>query len=51
MIPTLIEDLIGKLLDKKVHVEKRQFYYTTLLNIRKSVDEALSKYDKEKNFR
>jgi hypothetical protein len=51
MIPTLIEDLIQKLLDNKVHREKRQFYYTTLLNIKNATEAALEKYNKRKEDR
>lgn len=48
MIPTLIEDTIRNLLDKKVHIEKRQFYYLTLSNIRTAIEKAIAQYDKEK---
>lgn len=48
MIPTLIEDYIAKVLDKKVHLEKRQFYYSTLLNIKNAIDKTLEEYEREK---
>lgn len=48
MIPTLIEDLITKITDKKQHLEKRQFYYVTLSNIKNAVEKAIQSYEKEK---
>ncbi len=51
MLPAIIEDLIKNVTDKTRHVEKRQFYYLTLLNIQKSIGEAISKYETEKNIR
>lgn len=51
MLPAIIEDYIKNLTDRTRHIEKRQFYYLTLLNIQKSIEEAISKYEKEKNIR
>ena len=51
MIPAMIEDLINKVSDKKVHYEKRQFYYATLLDIKAAVDKAIQDYEKEKYFK
>lgn len=48
MIPTLIEDLISKITDKKQHIEKRQFYYVTLNNIKSAIEKAIVSYEKEK---
>lgn len=47
----MIEDLVSKILDKKVHHEKRQFYYVTLLNIKSAIDKAIQDYEKEKHFK
>lgn len=47
----MIEDLVSKVLDKKVHYEKRQFYYATLLNIKNAIDKAIQDYEKEKHFK
>lgn len=51
MLPIIIEDLIGKINDKSTHPEKRQFYFTTLTNIKTSVDKALKDYETERNFK
>lgn len=51
MIPVIIEDYIKKLNDKSTHVERRQFYYTSLINIKEAVEKSLKDYEKEKNFK
>jgi hypothetical protein len=51
MIPVLIEDYINKLTDKKIRIENRQFYYTSLLEIKKHVEKAITQYEVEKNKR
>lgn len=51
MLPVIIEDYIKKLNDKSTHIERRQFYYTSLLNIKKAVEKALKEYEREKNFK
>jgi hypothetical protein len=51
MLPVIIEDYIRYLNNKAVHVEKRQFYYTSLVNIRNAVNRAIEKYDEERNFK
>jgi len=51
MLPVIIEDYIRKLTDKNTHIETRQFYYTSLLNIKQAVEKALSEYEREKNFK
>lgn len=51
MIPAVIEDYIKNLTDKNTHIEKRQFYYSTLLKIQTEVGTAISKYEKEKSNR
>lgn len=51
MIPVIIEDYIRKLTDKKTHIDQRQFYYTSLMNIKDQVDKAIKDYEREKNFR
>lgn len=51
MLPVMIEDYINKLNDKSTHIERRQFYYTSLLNIKKAVEKALKEYEREKNFK
>jgi vacuolar-type H+-ATPase subunit I/STV1 len=48
MIPVIIEDYISKLKDSKTRIENRQFYYTSLLEIKKQVEKALSEYEEEK---
>lgn len=48
MIPVIIEDYINKLLDKSTRLESRQFYYTSLLEIKKQVEKAIQKYETEK---
>jgi hypothetical protein len=47
MLPVIIEDLIRKLTDTSVHKEQRQFYYSTLVMIRKQIDRAIAIYEKE----
>lgn len=51
MIPTMIEDLISKVTDKKVHTDKRQFYYATLVKIKEAISVAIVKYENEKHFK
>lgn len=51
MLPIIIEDMIKNLTNTQIHVDKRQFYYTTLLNIKGAVDKAIVKYENEKNFK
>jgi hypothetical protein len=51
MIPVIIQDYIDKLLNKSTHVEKRQFYYDTLLKIRDAINVAVLQYEKERKFR
>jgi len=51
MIPVIIQDYISKLTDKTTHVEKRQFYYDTLLKIRDSISVALVNYEQERKFK
>lgn len=48
MIPAIIEDYITKLTDKSIRVENRQFYYSSLLEIRKNVENAITNYEMEK---
>jgi hypothetical protein len=49
MLPTIIEDYIKNLTNKNTHIERRQFYYATLLKIRDEVGSAIAKYEKEKS--
>jgi hypothetical protein len=49
MLQTIIEDLINKITDKSIHIEKRQFYYVTLLKIRNETSDAIAIYEKEKS--
>jgi hypothetical protein len=51
MLPAIIEDYIKNLTNKNTHIEKRQFYYVTLLKIRDEVVTAIAKYEKEKSTR
>lgn len=51
MLPAIIEEYIKNLTNKSTHVEKRQFYYMTLLKIRDEVGTAIAKYEKEKSTR
>jgi hypothetical protein len=51
MIPVIIQDYVDKILDKSTHPERRQFYYATLINIRESINQAIVKYEQERNFK
>ena len=51
MIPVIIEDYIKNLTNKNTHLEKRQFYYTTLININEQIEKALEDYKTERNFK
>lgn len=51
MIPVMIQDYIDKISDKTIHHERRQFFYSTLVNIRTAIDKAIMNYEKEKAFR
>ena len=51
MLPTIIEDYIKNLTNKNTHIERRQFYYMTLLKIKEEVGSAIDKYEKEKSGR
>jgi hypothetical protein len=48
MIPVIIEDYISKLNDTRTRIESRQFYYTSLLEIKKRVENAIKEYELEK---
>ncbi len=50
VLPVMIEDLIGNLLNSKTHVERRQFYYTSANNIRDALEEAIKKYERERDL-
>jgi len=50
VLPVMIEDLIGNLLNNKTHVERRQFYYTSANNIRDALEEAIKKYERERDL-
>lgn len=50
MIPVLIEDLINNVTNKSRSLESRQFYYTSLLEIQKHVEAAVTKYNNEKDY-
>lgn len=47
MLPVIIEDLIARVSNKKVHPEKRQFEAVTLRKIKEACEKALDAYDKE----
>jgi hypothetical protein len=47
MVPQIIEDYVGKVADKTVHPERRQFYVDTLRKIKIEVDKALLAFEKE----
>lgn len=51
IVPTIISDYVAKVSDKNIHPESRQFYYSTLLNIRSVVNDALNEYEKERHFK
>jgi hypothetical protein len=51
MIPVLIQDYIEKTCDAKVHIEKRQFYYDTLVKINKAITDAIKLYETESKSR
>lgn len=51
MLPAIIEDYIKNLTNKNTHIEKRQFYYSTLLKIRDEVGSAITNYENEKSKR
>lgn len=51
MLPVIIEDLIKKVTDSRLHPEQRQHYVTTLTTIRHACDKALREYEKQKTKR
>jgi hypothetical protein len=51
MIPVIIQDYITKILDRSTHPERRQFYYSTLILVRDSINQAITKYEQERNFK
>lgn len=51
MLPVIIEDYIKKLNDNSTHIERRQFYYDSLVKIKNAVEKALKDYEREKNFK
>lgn len=51
MIPALIKDYISKISDKTTTTENRQFYYSTLLNIKAVIEDAIKEYEKERHFK
>jgi len=51
MLPVIIEDYIKNLTNKAVHIERRQFYYTSLVKIKEAVEKAIRDYEIEKKNR
>jgi hypothetical protein len=51
MIPVIIQDYIDKILDRKIRPENRQFYYDTLIKIQESINQAVIRYEQERNFK
>ncbi len=51
MIPVIIEDYISKLINKNIHIEKRQFYYDTLIKVRDAINKGLINYESERKFK
>jgi len=47
MIPAIIEEYVANVSDKSKHKERRQFYADVLRKVKKTVDAALTAYDKE----
>jgi hypothetical protein len=50
-IPVIIEDYISKLKDSRTRIENRQFYYTSLIEIKNQVEKAIQDYEAEKKKR
>ena len=51
MLPVMVEDLIKKVTDSSTHPERRQYYVKTLGDIRDAADEAIKKYETDRNVR
>jgi hypothetical protein len=51
MLPVMVEDLIKKATDSSTHPERRQHYVKTLKDIRDAADDAIKKYETDRNFR
>ena len=45
ILPVIVEDLISKVTNEKLHYEQRQHYAKTLEDIRNEADTALKKYE------
>ena len=48
MLPIIIEDLINKVKDSRVHPEKRQHYVVTLQKIINASEDAIKAYERDK---
>lgn len=51
ILPVMVEDLIKKVTDSSTHPERRQYYVKTLEDIRDAANEAIKKYEADRNFR
>jgi hypothetical protein len=49
MLPIIIEDYVTKLNESSTSIERRQFYYASLIKIKEAVEVSLKKYESEKN--
>ena len=50
MLPVIIEELIQKVTDSKIHTDKRQHYAATLQLIIDKGQKALDKYENDKKL-
>ena len=48
VLPVIIEELIDKVKSDKLHPEQKQYYVTTLENIRNEADKAIQQYEKQR---
>lgn len=50
-LPVIVEDLISKVTNDKLHYEQRQHYAQTLENIKNEAEKALKTYELHRNNR
>jgi superoxide dismutase len=50
-LPVIVEDLISKVTNSKMHPEQRQHYAKTLEDIVAEAQKALKTYEMHRNFR
>ena len=51
ILPVIVEELINKVSNSKLHPEQRQHWANTLYAIKEAAEKALAKYENDRKFR